>query len=182
MPTQRILRENEPYILDVAPILDGYIADIGYSDCQGDRKDFTDAMDFLKRLRSQIPELFSQGVSGGEICRTIELEIERAGYENRHHCYPFSVLGHRVHRVMAGVPDINILNFGWQSFWSLLSRGLLGQLFNGHTSGELIGLWAIEPHIGWNGYGAKFEEILVVEPGRVYWLDEGDGCFYQKRS
>lgn len=34
------------------------------------------------------------------------------------------------------------------------------------------GLWAIEPHIGAQGFGAKFEELLVVEPDRAFWLDD----------
>jgi hypothetical protein len=33
-------------------------------------------------------------------------------------------------------------------------------------------LWAIEPHIGWEGDGARVEGLLVAEPERVYWLDD----------
>ncbi len=187
MPTQRVLREGEPFLLDVAPILGGFIADIGYSDCLSDSPKFRDSVDYLSDLRSRIPAYFERSLSGGEICREIEADIESHGYENRHRKYPFSVLGHRVHRVSTSAIDLNVLNFGWQSFWALLSRGLLGQLFNQHTSGDLVGLWALEPHIGRPGttneagFGAKFEEILVVEPGRAYWL-EGEGCFCKKRS
>ena len=34
------------------------------------------------------------------------------------------------------------------------------------------GLWAIEPHIGLDGVGVKFEELLVVTDDEVYWLDD----------
>ncbi|MBI1861467.1 MAG: M24 family metallopeptidase [Deltaproteobacteria bacterium] len=176
MPTARVLREAEPFILDVAPILKGFISDIGYSDCLGENKEFEKAVGFLKELRQEIPTLFVSGRTGGEICREIESRIEGAGYENRHRCYPFGVIGHRVHRVTPTSVTAHFLNFGWQSFWSLLSRGLLGQLFNGMTEGDLTGLWAIEPHIGAKGFGAKFEEILVVENGMASWL-EGEGCY-----
>jgi predicted phosphatase len=35
-------------------------------------------------------------------------------------------------------------------------------------------LWAIEPHIGREGGGIRFEEHLVIEPERVYWLDDDE--------
>lgn len=180
MPSGRVLRPNEPFILDVAPILDGFIADIGYSDCLGAPTTFQDAVAFLKQLRSEIPSLFSQSKSGGEACQAIEAKIKNQGYENRHQRYPFAVIGHRVHQVSNTFLEINFLNFGWQSFWSLLSRGLFSQLLNRHHRGDLTGLWAIEPHLGGKGFGAKFEEILVVEKDRAYWLEE-TGCFCQNR-
>jgi hypothetical protein len=34
------------------------------------------------------------------------------------------------------------------------------------------GLWAIEPHIGLDGVGVKFEELLVVTDDDAYWLDD----------
>lgn len=34
------------------------------------------------------------------------------------------------------------------------------------------GLWAIEPHIGKDAFGVKFEEILVVTKNDAYWLDD----------
>ena len=33
-------------------------------------------------------------------------------------------------------------------------------------------MWAIEPHIGWEGGGARFEKFLVKEPARAYWWDD----------
>ncbi len=36
MPSGRVLQENEPYILDVAPIVDGYVSDIGFSNFFGE--------------------------------------------------------------------------------------------------------------------------------------------------
>ena len=43
---------------------------------------------------------------------------------------------------------------------------------NAENVGSKLGLWAIEPHIGWDGGGAKFEEILLVEPHRARWLQD----------
>ncbi|OXH82904.1 Xaa-Pro aminopeptidase, partial [Burkholderia multivorans] len=35
------------------------------------------------------------------------------------------------------------------------------------------GLWAVEPHLGFAGVGAKFEELLVITEDDAYWLDDG---------
>ena len=35
------------------------------------------------------------------------------------------------------------------------------------------GLWAVEPHVGKDGVGAKFEDILVITETEAFWLDEG---------
>jgi hypothetical protein len=56
--------------------------------------------------------------------------------------------------------------------------------FLGHPGGSVLwnaghgsnkkpdpGLWAIEPHIGRNGVGARWEEMLVVTDSDAYWLD-----------
>lgn len=180
MPTDRILRPGEPYILDVAPILHGYVADIGYSDCLGANVAFEEAITFLKQLRREIPSFFSEQLSGGAVCQRIETEMVKAGYDLQHRCYPFSVIGHRVYITPGGF-DWSILHFGWQSFWSLLSRGLVGQLLNENHEGDLLGFWAIEPHLGTQLFGAKFEEILVVEANTAYWLEEKP-CFCQSPS
>ena len=34
------------------------------------------------------------------------------------------------------------------------------------------GIWALEPHIGRDGVGVKFEELLVVTEDDAYWLDD----------
>jgi hypothetical protein len=34
------------------------------------------------------------------------------------------------------------------------------------------GLWAVEPHFGKGDIGAKWEELLVIQNGDVYWLDD----------
>lgn len=171
--SDRVIRPGEIFILDVAPIYKGYVCDIGYTASLGPNEMLDKARAFLARLRSDIPRLFDGARTGEDIWNTIDDRLREAGYDNIHERYPFSVLGHRVHRVKGEALHVGFLNFGWQSYWSLLSRGLFGQLLNAHHNGGLMGLWAIEPHIGGMGFGAKFEEILVV-PGYgkpAEWLD-----------
>jgi hypothetical protein len=178
-PGRRVLRPGEAVILDVAPINRGYIADIGYSTSFGAHPEMERARGFLRELYEMIPRLCGTVKSGGELCDAIDREIGRAGYDNIHARYPFSVLGHRVHRVTLPSPRLAFIHFGWQSYWEFLSRGLFGQLLNRDFRGDLVGLWAIEPHVGLErdglAFGAKFEEILVVDhagEGGARWLAE----------
>ena len=170
-PTKRCLQPGEVFILDAAPILNGYISDIGFTCSLGENDRLTMAKQFLSSLRDEIPKLFESKSNGAEIWNTINQKILDAGYSNIHKKYPFSVLGHRVHETNESLGFLKVLNFGWQSFWTLTSRGFFGQLLNSNHTGDLTGLWAIEPHIGTTDFGVKFEEILVVEHNRVRWLE-----------
>jgi hypothetical protein len=172
LPTERKLEKGDVYILDVAPIDKGFMCDIGYSNIFGENEEYEKAMEFLTELRASIPGMFNGSRSGGEVWRAVDAEIRSAGYTNIHEKYPFSVLGHRIHFHNSEGPSVGFMNFGWQSYWSLLSRGLFGQLLNQNFEGDLRGLWAIEPHIGGLGFGVKFEEILVVEAAGARWLEE----------
>ena len=172
LPSKRVLRPNEVFILDVAPIHQGFVCDIGYTGSLAPHTELTKAKDFLADLRREIPKLFVGENTGGQIWEAIDRRILEAGYDNVHAMYPFSVLGHRVHKVRAKMPAANFINFGMQSYWEFLSRGLFGQLLNGNHDGPLTGLWAIEPHIGTPEFGAKFEEILVVDGSGARWLSD----------
>jgi len=172
LPSNRKLKNGDIYILDVAPILKGYQCDIGYSNVFGQNARYEPAMTYLEDLRGRIPEMFVTCRSGGEVWRAVDSDIKKAGYDNIHNLYPFSVLGHRIHFQKNEQPGVGFLNFGWQSYWSLISRGLFGQLLNQNFAGDLTGLWAIEPHIGGNGFGVKFEEILLVDENGARWIEK----------
>lgn len=169
-PTSRRLLEGEIFILDVAPIVNGYISDIGFTGVIGDNSRFTEGRDFLRSLRDEIPLLFNELRNGSAVWRAIDMKIKGAGFENIHAKYPFGVLGHRVHKATSRF-DLSMLHFGWQSYWEFTSRGLFGQLLDADHVGRTEGLWAIEPHIGGQDFGMKFEEILVVESGGARWLE-----------
>lgn len=176
LPGKRVLRENEVYILDVAPIVENYICDIGFSNCFGNDPEFEKARSYLAGLRAAIPGMFRTLTSGSGIWNAIDENILSHDFENIHKKYPFSVLGHRIHKSRLAGIKASLINFGWQSYWELLSRGLFGQLLNQNFEGDLTGLWAIEPHIGTHTFGAKFEEILLVETGGCRWIeDDGFG-------
>lgn len=170
LPGQRVLCEGEVFILDVAPVVDGFISDIGFSGRMGEHPKYDAAIHFLEQLRVEIPALASDQAKAPHLWQQLDETIRGAGYDNIHATYPFGVLGHRLHKTR-GRMDASLIHFGWQSYWELLSRGLFGQLLNADFQGSLDGLWAIEPHIGGKDFGVKFEEILVVENGSARWLD-----------
>ncbi len=183
-PRPRVLRPGDVYILDVAPIYRGYLCDIGFTACLGENAAWSRAEQFLRDLRGAIPSFFREAIRGADVWDRIDERFREAGYDCIHALYPFSVVGHRVHAVASERAPLALLNFGWQSYWEFLSRGLFGQLLNRDYSGDLRGLWAIEPHLGDpSGFGAKFEEILVVTDQDAYWLADREAtCSREKTS
>lgn len=180
MPTDRALKASEVFILDVAPIVNGFACDVGYTDCLEMNPEFEKAQRFLKNIYNEIPKIF-QTVPEKEIWNEVESRILDAGYENIHKKYPLSVLGHRVHEHSEKGSFFEKYGFGWQSYWGLLKRGVLPEVLAPFSNSIQDGLWAIEPHIGTPTFGAKFEEILVVENGKAYWINQEDCYATQKR-
>ncbi len=176
-PSDRKLEAGATAILDVSPVIDSYIGDVGYAVSIGPNPELDKARAFLLELRAIIPEMFESAMTPAEIWQQVNQIIADAGYDNIHAKYPHCVLGHRVFRVKnkAG----KHLRVGWRGFgWFSLETNLAflkmgpSAILTPEHVGKKLGLWAIEPHIGWHGGGCKFEEILVVERGRCYWLDD----------
>jgi len=93
------------------------------------------------------------------------------------------VLGHRAIKTPKLPFQLRIQGFDAVSLtWfklkdSLASSGLGRQspLWNGHKTSDHKahdGLWLVEPHAGFGPVGAKWEEILVIDGGKAYWLDD----------
>ena len=98
-PGPRALKKSDIIILDVSPILEGYIGDIGYTFSMEDNPELTAAKQFLLELRAVIPELFMSSMAPNDIWLDIDQRIANAGYDNIHSKYPFCTLGHRVFRI-----------------------------------------------------------------------------------
>lgn len=174
-PTHRRLKSGDAVTLDVAPILGGYVGDIGYSFSFGKNLQVAKARTFLKKLRHEIPKIFmAHPNQGAAIWNIIDKKITDAGYDNIHEVYPYHVLGHRVRRMsFTSLPLITPFSrFSLHAVMQIFSDGFTSELLNTKHKGSLTGFWAIEPHIGGKGFGAKFEEILVVEKNASYWLDD----------
>lgn len=173
-PMQRRLNGDDTIILDVAPILDGYVGDIGYSLSLNRHPELERAQKFLRELRAILPALADAHLNAGSgLWNETDRRIADAGYDNVHRIYPFHVLGHRVARVPFSDWALKTpLRFSLHSLWQILSNGFLTELLNADHKSSLEGLWAIEPHIGWEGGGAKFEEILVIDRKGSHWLSD----------
>lgn len=182
-PTSRALAEGMPFVLDCAPIIDGYTADIGFGGVLGQ----SPAWDRLDRDLSALRPLILAQVRAGktldEVYRAVDAEIARQGNRNRHRVYPGRVIGHQVTRQHAIGPNGRTLfGFGIRTlqtlgrefvFDAVKHRSPLWADGTMYRFPATPGLWAVEPHLGRDGVGLKFEELLVVpEDGESYWLDD----------
>jgi Xaa-Pro aminopeptidase len=183
-PSDRELRYGDAVILDVAPVIDGHASDVGYSCALGENEIQRQMAIDLVEYRSIILDGVRQRKRRSDIYRDVDRLIERQGYENRHQRYPNRVLGHRV----TWAPEEErsrrtVMGFGLSTFKTVLAVNLMMKVKKGFDSPEWNdlapsdlpagpGLWAIEPHIGFMGTGAKWEEILVITEHDAYWLDD----------
>ena len=183
MPSKRKLTPGMPVILDVAPVQNRLAADIGYSFSFGENLEVHQGIMNLKPFRSMILEMVQAEKGLSEIYHSCDQYILDIGYENCHEIYPLGVLGHRIGRLPLNfLPKISLMGFPPQAF-AFLTGHLGKSLFNGmankspfwtskNKNNAEVGLWAIEPHIGKGDVGVKFEEILVIDESKAYWLDD----------
>jgi Xaa-Pro aminopeptidase len=184
LSTDRVLRPGDAVILDAAPIYDGFMVDTSYAFTLAPDERFDRLDRRLKELRDLILDLTRQRLSMRQISRAVNEQIRAFGVENCHRKHIAAVLGHRVTRVSTGwMRDTRLWGLaprevGWFFATTALARAGLSSLtpnWNHTRSCECPpqpGLWAIEPHLGYEGVGVKFEEILVVTDTNAYWLDE----------
>ncbi|WP_431889200.1 M24 family metallopeptidase [Nocardiopsis alba] len=180
-PTRRRLEEGMPFILDCAPVRDGYVADIGYSGVLGRSPLHDRLVDDLGAHRDLIVERVRAGDTLQDVYRSVDALIREQGYDNRHQVYPGRVIAHQVGRVRSHLPRAIVAGFGVRSLQTLFGDLLVERLHHRSplwADGDISahpatpGLWAVEPHIGFRDMGAKFEEILVVTEDDAFWLDD----------
>lgn len=180
-PTGRRLERGMPFILDCAPVVDGYTADIGFTGCLGDNA----VLDLLRDGLEEHRQLVLDGVRAGRTLRDVYDDVDRLlarqGFDNRHRRYPFGVIAHRVDQVPTSGPAPVVARFGLNNLRNLSRDVVVGRCqgwsplwgpthFSDHVATP--GFWAVEPHLGFRGVGAKFEEILVVTGDDAFWLTD----------
>ena len=183
LPTERKLQAGDAVILDAAPIFEGYTVDASYSLRFGEGG-VPPALDqALAGFRASILERVRAKLTMREIARQVDAEIKALGLENCHRKHIGMVLGHRVTRennaflrgrAIWGLAPRQIAWFFLNSYRSRKGKPEVSPNWN-HTRQSACpapdGLWAIEPHVAQGGFGAKFEDILVVQDGQAYYLD-----------
>ena len=180
-PTSRRLEEGMPWILDCAPVVDGYSSDIGYAGSLGDNATVDRMVADLEEYRSLILDQVRAGRTLRDIYKAVDAQITKHGYDNRHQVYPGRVIAHQVTHIGSHLPKRVVAGFGVR-FLRTLGKDLTWERLH-HRSplwadGKISdhpatpGLWAVEPHLGFRGTGVKFEEILVVTEDDAFWLDD----------
>lgn len=179
-PTKRALEEGMPFILDCAPVRDGYTADIGFAGSLGPNPALDRLCDDLQEHRRLIVEQVRERRRFREVYAAVDELAAKQGFENRHRAYPFRVIAHQVARLKPGRSPI-VGRFGTKSLRWLARTAAVGlrqgwsPLWNSSRFSDhppRPGLWAVEPHLGLRGVGAKFEELLVVTDDDAFWLDD----------
>ena len=168
----RFLESGDVVILDVAPLYQGVSSDIEYTFSLEPNEELQKAKKYLKNLRETIRNNFESQSKAGAIWKSISQDIEQHHYDVIHRRYPLQVLGHRLYSHPQHPNSFHFLNFGFEAYKSLLKGGIIHEVISPYFQNGVEGVWAIEPHIGGRGFGAKFEEILVVADGKATWLDE----------
>ena len=181
-PGFRRLEENMPFILDCAPTLNGFTADIGYCGVLGENRIQARMMDDLLEYRQLIVDLVRERRLLSEVSQAVDELCARHGYEPRHKAYPFSVLAHRVEKLSdEPVTRASVLNFGVRNVGQIVRHSVAGlrdgtsPLWSSGKRSEhppTPGLWAVEPHLGIGPVGAKWEELLVITADDAFWLDD----------
>src|SRR4051794_4161135 len=95
-PTRRRLEAGMPYILDCAPIVDGYTADVGYTGWLGHSPIAARLLDDLVHHRALVLEQVAAGAPGGSIYETVTEVAARQGHAVAHRASPLAPLVHRV--------------------------------------------------------------------------------------
>ncbi len=182
-PTEQPLREGMPVIIDLAPVLDGVPSDIAYSCAFGPNRVFDELDAGLARVRTFLQEGIRSGESMLMLYHELDVLLAQRGWESCHHRYPDRALGHLVFPLEHD-PDRPTPVPGWGTAAAerilaagieALDKGTCYPLWNDSSFTDCPatpGLWSIEPHIGRDGVGAKFEEILVVTGDDAFWLDD----------
>lgn len=181
-PGGRRLEDGMAYILDLAPVVDRAVADIGFSGALGQNPVVEQLLDDLVEHRALIPRELSAGRSMAEVSRAVDALCRRQGVEPRHKAYPYNVLAHRVEMLPGQASGLKLARFGLRALRELRREVTEGRaagwspLWNSSDASDhppVPGLWAVEPHLGFRDVGAKFEELLVIdEHGRARWLDD----------
>lgn len=183
-PTRRTLRAGDAVILDVAPAVGGFAADVGYSCCFGENPAHSRLLADLEPYRELILRGVRKEKTLREIYRDVDALIASQGHRSCHRRYPQQVLAHRLERIGTGrLAGRSLAGFGLPALRFLAGemaaarRGAAhhSPIWNGHVASDFRpgpGLWAVEPHIGHDGVGAKWEEILVITGSDAYWLDD----------
>lgn len=183
VPTNQVLHDGAPFIIDLAPVAHGVSSDIAYSCVLGTNQVFRELDAGLARIRSFLRDGIASRASMLVLYHELDELLASRGWESCHHRQADRALGHLVFPLEHETGRPTPLP-GWGAVAAekmlaagidALDHGTCYPLWNDSSFTDYPatpGLWAIEPHIGLDGVGVKFEELLVVTDDDAYWLDD----------
>jgi hypothetical protein len=175
------LKSGDAVILDGAPLFDGFMLDTSYSFSFGSNSKHDEMMRALLEQRTKIRDAVNRNLPFSEIAQGVADDCEALGYEGVHEKHPGEVLGHRAVRVRGPqgwrLRGSDGASLSWFLMKSAQAKHLPRQspLWNRNATSDHAptdGLWLVEPHFAIAEFGAKWEEILVIEKGRANWLED----------
>ena len=184
LPTERVLKEGDTFILDAAPIFDGYTVDTSCAYNFSDDDVFRKLDEELPTLRRLIKDRIDEGGTFQKIAWEVDDYIRERGYENCHKKHIGAVLGHMVTKADTdrlaswSYKGLAVKQVSWFLTRSRLARGKRRNMTPNwnHTNAckdvAPYGLWAVEPHLASGNVGVKFEEILIIDEDGARWLDD----------
>lgn len=189
-PKSKALEKGDSVILDAAPLFDGYLVDTSYSFCLGENEQHRNMMSNLGSFRRKVCDAVNAGATFKEIADDVLRDFDRFGYEPAHTKHPGEVLGHRAVKAinlpftwrLNGFDGLSLSWFGLMDKLASTGLGRRSPLWNSSKASAHKphdGLWLVEPHAGLGPVGAKWEDILVIESGKAYWLDDQVPHMYQ---
>lgn len=180
LPTERVLEDGEPFVLDAAPLVDGFPADFAVSGFSGAHPEHARLLVALSAIKDRLVALAKEATDGTALFRAVGALAVELGAEVVHDRYPAGVLGHTFSPFPNLFGHLPRLGDGFQPpllltyAVALGAHQLLGHpypMINEGARGPLRGLFAVEPHLAAGEVGAKFESILLVDGDETRWLD-----------
>lgn len=186
LPSDRRLQAGEAFILDAAPIVAGFPADFAYSGVAGAASSperassHRELLDELARIKQKLVDWAKPGSSADHVCRAVEASIGDANLDVIHTRYPANVLAHTLEGFPNWCSSAPRIGTGFQLpllltyATGIVRHHLLGTPYpflRARAPGRARGLYAVEPHLGKRGAGAKFESVLLIDGDETRWLD-----------
>lgn len=188
LPSERRLEPGESFILDAAPIVDGFPADFAYTGLAGPGRSAAEAaphaelLATLTDVKEKLVAWAAPGSSASAVCAEVEHALAGAGMDVIHTRYPANVLAHTLEgfpnwsssapRVGTGFQLPLLLTYATGIVLHHLA-GTPYPFLRARAPGRARGLYAVEPHVGKGRHGAKFESVLLIDGDETRWLDPG---------
>ena len=182
-PQEQRLKENEIFILDVAPIFkNGIVVDSSITSSIEESAFLNESAELKNLLKEKIPQWVAEGMEIKEICTKAYGLMACFGFKSCQNRYLFSAFGHRL---FPSSPLVKkpIIGLSAGSAVKLFSKAALSKVISkieypfwnqsiNCTNPPNPGIWSIEPHFTQGDIGFKWEEILIVNGKDTTWLSE----------